>query len=83
LLATFPIAPVNQAVLEAGLLLGFKDFEDAIQHASAAVTGLNAIITRNIDDFAQAQLPVSSPADFIKAQQEIFEKLAVDSNGGG
>ena len=83
LLTALLIAPVNQAVLEGGLSLEFKDFEDAVQCASAMASGLDAIITRNVDDFSKAQLPVLLPADFIQAHQDIFEKLALDSDGGG
>lgn len=69
---------VNQSVLESGLLLGFEDFEDAVQHASAEAHGLDAIVTRNISDFASARLEVLAPDDFIKKYREIFEKLVLD-----
>jgi predicted nucleic acid-binding protein len=75
LLGTLLIAPVNQIVLKNSLSLGFKDFEDAVQHASATVSGLEAIITRNTDDFAKATLPVFAPDVFIKTYQDIFQGL--------
>lgn len=78
LVATLPVTTVNQSVLESGLLLGFEDFEDAVQHASAEAHGLDAIITRNIADFASARLEVFAPGDFIKKYQEIFGNLVID-----
>jgi len=72
------VTAVNQRVLESGLRLGFEDFEDAVQHASAEAHGLDVIVTRNIGDFANARLEVLAPGDFIKKHQEIFENLALD-----
>ena len=80
-LAALAIAPVNQLVLTSGLLLDVDDYEDAVQLASATASGLDAIITRNVDDFKRARLPVLSPDAFIHAHQHIFEGLAEDLNG--
>ena len=79
LLATLPVAAVNQAVLEAGLQLGFKYSKDAVKHACATAGGLEAIITRNISDFAGAEIDVFAPTEFIKAQSSLFENLLLDS----
>ena len=79
-LAALAIAPVNQIVLKSGLLLDVDDYEDAVQLASATASGVDAIITRNVDDFKKVRLPVFSPDAFIHAHQHIFEKLAKDLN---
>ena len=78
LLATLPVTTVNHSVLESALVLGFEDFEDAVQHASAETQGLAAIVSRNIEDFARARLDVLAPGDFIGKYQEIFENLVLD-----
>lgn len=39
LLATLPVCAVGLVVLKTGLETGFKDFEDAVQHASAIAAG--------------------------------------------
>jgi predicted nucleic acid-binding protein len=65
LLATLPICAVDLAVLQSGLAIAFKDFEDAVQHASAAAAGLEGIVTRNVADYRQASLPIFTPADFL------------------
>lgn len=63
LLKIFQVAPVNRAVLEAALALSIKDYEDAVQHASAEFAGAEGIVTRNVTDFKQATLSVYTPAE--------------------
>lgn len=53
-------------VLATALSLNFRDFEDAVQCASAIAEGLNAIVTRNKKDFANSPLPIYSPAEFVE-----------------
>lgn len=48
-----------------GITLAITDYEDAVQHASATASGLDAIVTRNIADYRRATLPVFTPADFL------------------
>jgi len=45
---------------------GLRDFEDAIQTASAIKSGIDTIITRNLKDFIPSDLAVYTPIDFIK-----------------
>ena len=60
-LATFAICPVDRTVLEQALLLAGTDFEDNVQMAAAVHIGLDAIVTRNPDDFANMPLPAFTP----------------------
>ena len=72
LLATLNICPLDQSVLEDAQRLAFTDYEDAVQHACATAAGLDAIVTRNLDDYKNAALPVFAPTDFLthlKTQQ--------------
>ncbi|HEY9613726.1 PIN domain-containing protein [Allocoleopsis sp.] len=56
-LATYcQIATVNEAVIRMALTSNFRDFEDAIQYSTAIVNQLDAIVTRNPQDF-----PVTTP----------------------
>lgn len=64
-LATFAICPVDRTVLEQALVLAGPDFEDNVQIAAATRTGLDAIVTRNPDDFATSPLPVLNPATLL------------------
>ena len=65
LLATLEVCPVTQATLISALDSSFSDYEDAVQHSSAAASGLDAIITRNVRDYKNATLPVFSPTGFL------------------
>ncbi|HEX8649568.1 MAG TPA: PIN domain-containing protein [Pyrinomonadaceae bacterium] len=65
LLAALNVCPLDRSVLEAAQGLAFADYEDAVQHASATSSQLDAIITRNLDDYRNATLPVFSPTDFL------------------
>ena len=65
LLTKFRVCTIDHASLRAALALPLKDYEDAVQVASAQANGLEAIVTRDLADFAGATLPVYSPADFL------------------
>jgi hypothetical protein len=65
LLLAVRVCPVTHAVLRQALALPFADYEDAVQHASATATGLDALVTRNLNDYQNATLPVFSPQDFL------------------
>ena len=43
----------------------FSDFEDALQHDSAVEHQCEYIITRNIEDYKNAEIPVLLPEEFI------------------
>lgn len=45
----------------------FKDFKDALQHATAlSDTSIKAIITRNTKDYKTSKVPIFSSEDYIK-----------------
>ena len=67
LLALFEIVPVTRAVLQEALVLPFSDFEDAVLHEAARHGGAEAVVTRDLDDFRPATLPVYSPVDLLRA----------------
>ncbi len=65
LLSLLRVCLLDHAILQTAYASPMTDFEDAVQHASAAARQLDAIITRNVGDYAQATLPVFTPADFL------------------
>jgi predicted nucleic acid-binding protein len=65
LLTAIEVCPVTQSALIGALTLSFKDYEDAVQHACAVESGIDAIITRNVKDYKNATLPVYTPNDFL------------------
>lgn len=69
LLVLVDVCAVDRNVLELARSLGFKDYEDAVQCASAVAEGLDAIVTRNVKDFANSPLTVYSPTEFVKLLQ--------------
>jgi predicted nucleic acid-binding protein len=69
LLSVFEIAPVNRSTLLLALDAGIPDFEDAVQYAAARQVNADFIITRNIKDYAEADIPVSSPEIFLATLQ--------------
>ena len=65
LLKLVRVCPITQASLIQALALPFADFEDAVQHASAAENDLEAIVTRNLKDYKNSTLSIFSPNDFL------------------
>jgi predicted nucleic acid-binding protein len=60
------VSPVNEQVIDQALDLNWKDFEDAMQYASAIQTDCQAVVTRNTDDFSGSKLPVFTPEKFLE-----------------
>jgi predicted nucleic acid-binding protein len=74
LLGVFQIAPVDHGVLENAARSPIKDFEDAVLHEAGKGWGVDALVTRDPEDFRSGNLPVFSPRqlqrDFDAAQEE-------------
>lgn len=62
------IATVNETAIRMALAANFRDFEDAIQYSTAVVNQLDAIITRNTEDF-----PVTTPR--IMTPEQLIQEL--------
>ena len=65
LLISLAVCSLNHSVLDQAYKLPFRDYEDAVQNASATSSGLDTIVTRDINDYKNATLPVFSPTDFL------------------
>ena len=66
-LVTFcQIATVNQAAITMAFTTNFKDFEDAIQYSTPVVNQLDAIITRNSQDFPVVTPRILTPDQLIE-----------------
>ncbi len=66
LLDYIKVIAVDQDVIKKGLKSKHKDFEDAIQIISAySVENINCIVTRNIKDFRDSEIPVFTPDELI------------------
>lgn len=64
-LAAFQTLPVDRQALEHATTLPGNDFEDNVQIACATIAGLDAIVTRNGADYADAPIAVLSPSELV------------------
>lgn len=67
LLHLVEVAPVTRSVVEHALVSPMADFEDAVLAHAAAMSGAEAVITRNGRDFHGGPLRVYSPAQWLAA----------------
>jgi len=62
----FEIAPIDKSILESAVKSEIADFEDAVLHDAGKNIEVNAIVTRNQQDFKKGTLPVYSPEELLK-----------------
>lgn len=60
------VATVNEAAIAMALATNFRDFEDAIQYSTAVVNQLDAIVTRNPQDFPVTIPSILTPEQLIQ-----------------
>ena len=60
------VARTDKAVLQHAFDLNFRDYEDAVQCASAIAENLDAIVTRNLRDYKKSPIQIYSPTEFLK-----------------
>jgi predicted nucleic-acid-binding protein len=65
LLNNIRVATVSEKSIYEALELKWKDFEDSVQFVVGKSVSVEYIITRNLDDFSNNQIKVSSPKDFL------------------
>ena len=61
----FEFADFSSAVLERAVNMKWKDFEDAVQSATAVSVHADYIITRNLKDFTQSKVMAFTPAELL------------------
>jgi predicted nucleic acid-binding protein len=66
MLNTMEICSVNRAVLESAFSSSLVDFEDAVQTACAIAQGLDAILTRDTQDFLSSSVVVLSIRELLQ-----------------
>ena len=65
-MAGMEICTVYRSILLAAISSNLPDFEDAVQVACALNENLDAIITRDSQDFADATLPILSAGELLQ-----------------
>ncbi|MDO5834451.1 MAG: PIN domain-containing protein [Lachnospiraceae bacterium] len=61
----FEFADFSPAVLESAVNMKWKDFEDAVQSATAESIHADYIITRNLKDFTQSRVMAFTPTELL------------------
>ena len=75
LLQSFTVCPVTADILRRAQKLTISDYEDAVQLASAAAVAADAIVTRDMNDFSVASLPVFTPDAFLRHLKSKREQI--------
>ena len=65
------ILPVTGEDIDKAFARNWKDFEDAVQYTVAEKNGIDIIITRNVKDFEESEIPAMEPQTFIKRYEEL------------
>jgi predicted nucleic acid-binding protein len=61
------ILKVDQQTIKDAIASGFQDFEDSIQYYCARdYKKIDVLITRNTKDYKNSEIPVMTPADYLK-----------------
>jgi predicted nucleic acid-binding protein len=60
------IVPINEEVIDLSLKSNFTDYEDSIQYYAALLSEISILITRNIKDYKNAKIAVSTPEEYLK-----------------
>ncbi len=60
------VASTNDDVIGLALNSTFSDFEDAVQHYTAKSVHVQCIVTRNVKDYKEAEMPVFTPNEFLQ-----------------
>ncbi|HTJ12533.1 MAG TPA: PIN domain-containing protein [Dinghuibacter sp.] len=60
------VVGVDGKTINLALNSTFADFEDAIQYHAALSTGVSVLLTRNLKDYKNADIPVMTAEDYVK-----------------
>lgn len=66
LLITFDLLDTSAFDCRKALLSDGRDYEDAVMMETAARSGMDRIITRNVRDYRQSSVPVVLPSEFME-----------------
>lgn len=60
---------LTEKVIDKGLVSKFSDFEDSIQYYCAVKNGCNLIITKNVKDFKESEIPILSHGEYLNSRK--------------
>lgn len=58
---------LTDKIVDKGLSSKFSDFEDALQYYCALKMNCNLLITRNIKDYKESEIPVLTPDEYLNS----------------
>ena len=64
------VSTLKTSTIDLALASGWRDFEDALQYYCAVENECEAIITRNRNDFEQADIPVKNALEYVNELEE-------------
>lgn len=78
----FEFADFSPAVLERAVNMKWKDFEDAVQSATAESVHADYIITRNLKDFNQSRVMAFTPTELLAMFPSFTRRSYLQSSAG-
>lgn len=60
------ILPVTPEAIYMALNLPWNDFEDAVQYSTACVNNIDAIVTRNVEDYKKSEIDIYTPEEIVE-----------------
>lgn len=76
--ATLVIAPVDAAVIDAAMSLGWRHLNDALTLASARQIGIDKLVTLNGPDFDDPSLSIQAPEEFLLSMRAAGHRVNAD-----
>jgi predicted nucleic acid-binding protein len=58
---------LTDIIIDKGLSSKFRDFEDSLQYYCALGSECNILITRNVKDFKESELPILTPEEYLSS----------------
>ncbi len=71
---------VDKETVHKALSSEYKDLEDALQYYSAIAAKADIIVTRNVKDFAQHEIPVITPTEYLALSDNSLQQENVEMN---
>lgn len=67
---SFEVTPIDVSTIIGAVNMGGQDFEDSVQCLSASYFHPDVIVSRDIKGFSNAEIPIMTPAEFIKRSKQ-------------
>lgn len=66
LLKVVSVASVSEDMIKNALELPWKDFEDSVQYSVAVLQKMEGIVTRNVNDYKEAEIDIWTPEELLQ-----------------